>query len=320
MSAEVAKKRGRPKKVISDPVEVERPETAKKGTTRAKSTKTVAKTTKATLVASAKGNGVKKSVPKAAGASASSKIASKMNVAPAKPVVKETEKPTAAKHTPTSPTTTTTSKILEQVKEMEVKKTALPQQPAKGTTGTASKASIPEVVNKVGGSRQELKQSTEASKPQSIVASKSNPVSSQQKSSPPTKSLDPRPTAKQPPPPPGKSTPPPPAQSVKPTPKPTPHVPIAELNSKIVSNITTRAGARPNTSGSQQLPKNYKPVARKVTMAIVALPILIVTSYVLYQRLVLGEEKKMLVPPQSKPVHVDVKKAEPSNTSAEPSQ
>ena len=76
-------------------------------------------------------------------------------------------------------------------------------------------------------------------------------------------------------------------------------------------------------------------------MAIVALPILIVTSYVLYQRcefaffppvnfmrekprgevlmfvvVVLGEEKKLLVPPKSKTVDVEVKKTEPSPPSS----
>jgi len=64
-----------------------------------------------------------------------------------------------------------------------------------------------------------------------------------------------------------------------------------------VSNISTRAGARPNVGSGKPLPKNYKPIARKVTMAIVAMPIAIVTSYVLYQRLVLGEDRKLLVKP-----------------------
>jgi hypothetical protein len=64
-------------------------------------------------------------------------------------------------------------------------------------------------------------------------------------------------------------------------------IPIAGLNKEIVSNITARAGARPrpaSAAGSGSLPSNYNNVARKVTMAIVAAPIAIVTSYVLYQR------------------------------------
>ncbi|KAH6692803.1 hypothetical protein BKA61DRAFT_624635 [Leptodontidium sp. MPI-SDFR-AT-0119] len=316
MSAEVAKKRGRPKKVISDPVEVgvEITESAKKvGTTRAKSTKTVAKATKA-----AKGDGVKKSVVKAGGASAGLKSVPKIEEAPGKSGVKEGVKVVGGKSTPARPATTTaaaTSKILEQVKEMEAKKAGVSQESAKGTTAAVGKGLAPEAAKEVERSQQEL--ATKESK--SGVTAKSNPVPPQQKPSSSSKSPDPKIVAKQPPPPQppvGKTTPPPssPPPSAKPTPTPKSHIPLAQLNSTIVSNITTRAGARPNTPGSQQLPKNYKPVARKVTMAIVALPILIVTSYVLYQRLVLGEEKKMLVQPQQNPVRGEVKKAEPPST------
>jgi hypothetical protein len=56
------------------------------------------------------------------------------------------------------------------------------------------------------------------------------------------------------------------------------------MNSAVVSQISERAGARQSRPGSKALPNNYKPVARKVTLAIVALPIAIVTSYVLWQR------------------------------------
>jgi len=41
--------------------------------------------------------------------------------------------------------------------------------------------------------------------------------------------------------------------------------------------------------------REYKPVALRVTLAMVAAPIAIVTSYVLFQRLVLGQERKKLV-------------------------
>ncbi|KAG4437807.1 hypothetical protein IFR05_006694 [Cadophora sp. M221] len=304
MSAEVAKKRGRPKKVIPDTtveLKVEMDESAKKvGTTRAKSTKTVVKVAKSGSGTAGKVDGVKKSVVKAGGGSASTKAVLKSDAVTGK----------SAPATTTG--TTATSKILEQVKEMEAKKAGVPQQSAKGAAATAGKESAQEL-------RQELatKQTTDTSKSQSGATARSNPVSSQQKPASSTISSDPKISAKQPPPPPsaGKPTarPPPPPSAAKPTPapkpapKPTPtsppkaNIPLAQLNSTIVSNIATRAGARPNTSGSQQLPKNYKPVARKVTMTIVALPILIVTSYVLYQRLVLGEEKKMLVKPQENP-------------------
>jgi hypothetical protein len=104
------------------------------------------------------------------------------------------------------------------------------------------------------------------------------------------------------------------------TQQPQKSIPIAALNSTIVSQISSRAGARPGRPPTD-LPANYKPVARRVTLAIVALPIAIVTSWVLYQRrkfsiylqcldsyidradiadglqVVLGEERKHLVRP-----------------------
>ncbi|PVH81314.1 hypothetical protein DL98DRAFT_571198 [Cadophora sp. DSE1049] len=314
MSAEVAKKRGRPKKVISDPVEVELSESTKKATTRAKSTKTATKTIKSAPATSAKATVVKNSVPKPAGTSATPKTAAKV----AAPSAKAVEKPIVAKPTPTTPTT---SKILEQVKEMEAKKAAVSQESAKGTTVMMGKVEVelgPESAKEVERLQQQFaaKLSTGSSKHQPTMAAKSTPSSSQSKPIPSTNSPDPKPIAKAPPP--SKSTPPNPPPSAKPTPKP--HVPIAELKSAIVSNITTRAGAKPNTAGSQQLPKNYKPVARKVTMAIVALPIAIVTSYVLYQRLVLGEEKKLFPMPKQTIDAETGTKSEPSSSSPASSQ
>ncbi|KAL2061298.1 hypothetical protein VTL71DRAFT_7571 [Oculimacula yallundae] len=306
MSAEVAKKRGRPKKVIADPVEVEMPESTAKATTRAKSTRTT-KTTKAVPAAPGKASVAKKTTAKSTGASATSKPAPKATAASAKPVAKVPEKPVTMKSIPTTPTT---SKILEQVKELEAKKSAQSQETMKEAAMAQSKTdlgagSVKDVESIISNSA--AKKSTEVPMPQPPMATKSSPLPQQQKpASPPISSAVP-------PPSPAKSTPPPPP-SAKPTPKP--HIPIAELNSAIVSNITTRAGARPNTSGSQQLPKNYKPVARKVTMAIVALPIAIVTSYVLYQRLVLGEEKKMLVP-APKPGNPETKAESPSVVSSQ---
>lgn len=71
--------------------------------------------------------------------------------------------------------------------------------------------------------------------------------------------------------------------------------PLSALNAAIVNNITSANGARPNRE--QPLPPNYKPVARKVTLAIVALPVLLVTSWVLWDRLVMGKERKELIRP-----------------------
>ncbi|EWC48143.1 hypothetical protein DRE_07779 [Drechslerella stenobrocha 248] len=42
------------------------------------------------------------------------------------------------------------------------------------------------------------------------------------------------------------------------------------------------------------LPTGYRAAATKVTLIIVALPIAIVTSYLMYKRVVLGEEPRVL--------------------------
>ncbi|KAA8894001.1 hypothetical protein FN846DRAFT_904893 [Sphaerosporella brunnea] len=50
----------------------------------------------------------------------------------------------------------------------------------------------------------------------------------------------------------------------------------------------------PTPLSPQELPAKYKSAERKVRTAIVALPIAIVTSWVLYNRLIKGEERKTL--------------------------
>ncbi|THV44011.1 hypothetical protein BGAL_0767g00020 [Botrytis galanthina] len=78
-------------------------------------------------------------------------------------------------------------------------------------------------------------------------------------------------------------------------PKPTKsELPLKALNQSITSRLTTPSGAR-STGRGKPLPGNYQSVARRVTMTIVALPILFVTSWVLWDRLVLGQEKKSLL-------------------------
>lgn len=75
---------------------------------------------------------------------------------------------------------------------------------------------------------------------------------------------------------------------------------ILGMNKEIVNNITQPHGAR-REAGRQgqrkegELPPGYASTARKVTLAIVALPIALVTSWVLWERLVLGRERKELV-------------------------
>ncbi|KAJ8058907.1 hypothetical protein OCU04_011893 [Sclerotinia nivalis] len=99
-------------------------------------------------------------------------------------------------------------------------------------------------------------------------------------------------SSSKPPPPPSKSTPQP-ARAKPTSPK---SLPLKALNQSIISRLTTPAGARPSMGkGEKPLPGNYQSVARRVTMTIVALPILLVTSWVLWDRLVLGQQKKSLI-------------------------
>ncbi|KAI6246739.1 hypothetical protein HI914_04636 [Erysiphe necator] len=73
--------------------------------------------------------------------------------------------------------------------------------------------------------------------------------------------------------------------------------PIAHTNFETSFQELEKFRATRNVTKSKPLPPNYKYTKRKVTMAIVALPIVIVTSWVLFERLWLGKERKELVPP-----------------------
>lgn len=235
MSAEIVKKRGRPKKVVADPVEVELPEKTK-STTRAKSTKAAAsKTAKATNTTSSKANPAETTKNPQAAGSPPPKTAAK---SPAPSVQKLESNPSPAippSQAPKSPVTPETSKILSKVRE-------LPQKPvSSGKEATKSSRTLPTKTSET------FSKSDISPHPSTI---KTSPPRSSSKSTPAVKS----------------------------------EVPLKSLNSEIVSNITTRAGARPSSGGNKSLPPNYKPVARRITMAIVAAPIAIVTSYVLYQR------------------------------------
>jgi hypothetical protein len=59
---------------------------------------------------------------------------------------------------------------------------------------------------------------------------------------------------------------------------------LANFNASLVSQLSQRGGARPGPAQKTELPKNYKSVSRKVTLAMVAAPIAIVTSWVLWER------------------------------------
>jgi hypothetical protein len=254
MSAEVGvKKRGRPKKVIPDLVEVEIPELKK--TTRAKSTKAAPKPTKTPSTTSAKAIAPKKSVAKPITASAEPKTIPKSSASP-KPVSKAAPpqpKSVAPEEKPMVKAEAPPSKILEQVRELEARRTA---------SGQEAQATVP-----VADSKSVATAKPTSTPPSNSPAANSKPIA--EVKTPNAKSMPSNPSAAPPPPP-------------KPTSKP--HIPLAALNSDIVSNISARAGARPNKSGNNPLPKNYKSVSNKVTMVLVALPIAICTSYVLWQR------------------------------------
>jgi uncharacterized phage infection (PIP) family protein YhgE len=217
MSTEVEKKRGRPKKVITEPVDANVPESAKKTATRSKSTKAAAKTAKTTSASKA-------SLSTEAKPAATRKMAPKAPL-PSLPSTKAEDPKTEVKPSTKTPPKVTpeTSKILNELR----------QQTAKTAPGNSSSPSKQPVTH----------------------------------TSPPPQSKNP-------------------VASFLPKPNPPmPKIPIAALNKQIVSDIATRAGAKPNAGGpGAVLPKNYKSVANKITMVIVALPVALVTSWVLYER------------------------------------
>lgn len=281
MSADPVKKRGRPKKVISDPVEAILPEGTKKTTARSKSTVAASKTVTSKTSTVKPPTPVKSTLE--SWKTATSPQKSPTSPPPRKqPTPKIAQNPTPTKTTSKSSVTLQTSKILSQVRELSANNPIPP--------GNIKKSS----------------------KPSSVSAS-SNPQPSTSNASLPKKPAVAAPIQPL-------KTPPqqisqsniPPNTTEPPLLKPAAKIPVASLNSQIVDNIATRAGARPNTAGSKSsLPPNYRPVARKVTMTIVALPILLVTSWVLYERckffrcdrgltlmlhtVILGQDRKVLV-------------------------
>ncbi|KAG0645617.1 hypothetical protein D0Z07_8581 [Hyphodiscus hymeniophilus] len=267
MSTEVVKKRGRPKKVISDPVDIDTGE-RKKSTTRAKSTKAAPKPAKTTPIVTKKTPIVTTASKSAPNSSPTAKTTPKSPILsssePAKTSPKlDTRAPSAPP--PKTPVTPETSKILDQVRELSAERASSSPDPAKLLH------SSPNILSPEAPSQHQ------------------EPPLPPKAPSPSVPPLSKKPISK-------------PSQVPPPASKPPSQIPLAALNSEIVSNISSRAGARPNTGAAGKLPVGYKSAARKWTAAIVAMPILLVTSYVLYERLVLGEDKKVLVRPGLTPV------------------
>lgn len=312
MSSEIVKKRGRPKKIIPELVEVEVPIVAKK-TTKAKAVKAATKTVKAKAPATVKTTAAKRVVSKSADEVVDKTIES----------VKPEHVITQAVELPLKPASEPIASVEKNAPiesaEAEAKAKDIAESP--NTTKEAPSVTRSPILAEVQKLREGKALAAAAIKEDAIAAKKPSSPSVQPKPQTPlpqAASPAPKSSPSKPTPSPSPSKPAPPAS--KPTPlNPKPHIPLAQINSEIVSNITTRAGARPNTAGSKQLPPNYKSVSRKVTMAIVAMPIIIVTSYVLYQRrkyfhdslrvnlahdqtVVLGEERKLLVEPIPAPM------------------
>lgn len=266
--AEIVNKRGRPRKVVTDPVKVEVPDGVNSATTRAKSTKAASASAKKAKAAPAKAPVARKSVAssaaaaaaaakKAVSASSAKPVPVEAKVAvPVKPVQSPKEKSGSAAPG-RKPDTVQSSKILREVQALQAERASTPADGKDAAQKVRREPSRPSLTTTTTVAS---RPSIENAQPKTALLNATHNANHM------------RSAPVRPPPP----MPPPSA--------PKPHVPVAELNSAIVSKISTRAGARPTTSGSQQLPKNYKQVARKVTAVMVALPILLVTSYMLYKR------------------------------------
>ncbi|KAI5808509.1 hypothetical protein DFH27DRAFT_539494 [Peziza echinospora] len=81
---------------------------------------------------------------------------------------------------------------------------------------------------------------------------------------------------------------------IHPPPHRTPNIPKPPTIDILPGGPNTTHIPRPLSSA--QLPAKYKSAERKVRLIIIALPIAIVTSWVLYKRLVEGEERKRFIP------------------------
>lgn len=151
----------------------------------------------------------------------------------------------------------------------------------------ASTASTSHIPSKILDQVRQLSSTSAASAPKKLdTTSTIKPTSTTTKSTAKTPTSTPAPK----PPTPNLSKPSSPTTSTPPSHPPSkPSIPISALNRTIVNNLTSNAvggGARirPPPHGQKPLPSNYNSVARKVTMAIVALPIALVTSWVLWER------------------------------------
>ncbi|MCJ1258985.1 hypothetical protein MMC24_006819 [Lignoscripta atroalba] len=223
------------------------------------------------------------------------------------------------KSTTTNPQTAgkPSPRVQEAIDHSKMAADALPQQPQRPATAkfTAPISATPP--SKILQQVAEIQKSA-ATPPQLSPT----PIIETPKDKPPTSPTTPAPepltttisSFPPPPPPPAAAQPaavPPPPQPTTPTststptstpnPNPTTHSPFpspTSLNAFAVSQLSGRPSRPTPRIYDGRLPDKYKPAARRITFVMVALPIAIVTSWVLWQRLVLGEERKRLVRPE----------------------
>lgn len=307
-STEIVRKRGRPKKVVEAETEsaltVENPTPVKKTTTRKASTKA----TKAPTISGEKlSKKIEKSIStktaKSAKAELTSKETSNGELSQPKIAVKPPKQAT--------PTTSSTSKILQEVGVKGTLKAGNYLASAKPTSSTTSTGPAPTTSTTKPAPTQTPSLTAPAPLPSAPETSLPSSTSSRIPQMPLSKPTAPNKSAPLPyrssnamPKPfkPSKSSPTKPlSNSLEPSPAPAkPAISPTSLNTFAVSHLS----ARPGTTGSGtdslhsipdgQLPAKYKPAARRITAIMVALPIAIVTSYELYQRLVLGKERKLM--------------------------
>ncbi|KAF2176994.1 hypothetical protein K469DRAFT_755359 [Zopfia rhizophila CBS 207.26] len=281
-TSEVVKKRGRPKKVVDEKAEmvVE----VKKTTTRKASTKTAARAGKGEPDAQAVEKGAKKSVGVR---KRTEKAKGQAEVQGVKSIVEEIsrttkEDPKTAVKPPKQPTsiTQTTSKILQEVASKGALKaanssTAQSTTPPKPTTPSqppqpTAQTSPPNPTTTVAPTPSSTNPSTKPPARTTTIPLPSKPRDPYQPSSiPPTSTPRPFPYGSKIPPP---STSNPTAASNLPPSGEKPVEPVPDIN----------------------LPKKYKPAARRVTAIMVATPIVLVLGYELYQRFFRGKEVKTL--------------------------
>ncbi|KAG9239896.1 hypothetical protein BJ878DRAFT_529775 [Calycina marina] len=300
MSAEVvAKKRGRPKKVVAEPIEVV--ESVKKTTNRAKTTKVAA-----TKVVPAKSKAITAKPVASTKTSPSQPLKAPSKMTNSTPATSKSETPSNAANItkipsakPASDRAETKSKIVnEGSKILDQVQEKLGLLPADIFTNAKPIEKLAEPIS-------EILQMPAGLSTTPVAA----PILTDTKLEQESRLLRSQTTL----PDMAKNSP----KASKPYPKTAPKapaakVPFTDLNKSIVNNISTREGARPSTIG-KLLPSNYKSSARKLTMVMVAIPILIFSSYGLYQR---SDEVKLLFNPASKKVEANAKPTAPPPTTA----